>query len=98
VLGADVVFALPDASIGMMSPASAVAFVWNDRVSQETSREALEAEWQEAYASPAEAACRGEVDDVIAPEELRARISAALSMLVSKAAGMPERRHPVMPL
>lgn len=98
VLGADVVFALPDASIGMMSPASAVAFVWNDRVSQETSREALEAEWQEAYASPAEAACRGEVDDVIAPEELRARISAALSMLVSKAAGAPERRHPVMPL
>lgn len=98
VLGADVVFALPTASIGVMSPESAVAFVWNDRVSPDVSREELEKEWQDAYASPAEAACRGEVDDVIEPEELRARLSAALSMLVSKAAGTPDRRHPVLPL
>ena len=98
VLGADLVFALPDASIGLMSPASSVAFVWNERVSAETSREDLEREWQEAYASPAEAACRGEVDDVIEPEELRARLSAAVSMLVSKAVGTPERRHSVLPL
>lgn len=97
-LGADVVFALPDASIGLMSPASSVAFLWNDRVSEETSRESLQKEWQDAYASPAEAACRGEVDDVIAPEELRARLSAAVSMLISKADGTPARRHPVMPL
>ena len=98
VLGADIVFALPSASIGAMSPASAVAFVWNDRVSPEKSRAELESEWQESYASPAEAACRGEVDDVIEPEELRARLSAAVSMLVSKAIGTPERRHSVMPL
>lgn len=98
VLGADLVFALPTASIGAMSPESAVAFVWNDRVSPENTRDALEAEWQDAYASPAEAACRGEVDDVIDPEELRARLSAAVSMLASKAIGAPDRRHPVMPL
>ena len=98
MLGADIVFALPDASIGLMSPESSVAFVWNDRVSEETTRESLEQEWQEAYASPAEAACRGEVDDVIEKNELRARLSAAVSMLVSKADGAPMRRHPVMPL
>ena len=98
VLGADIVFALPDASIGLMSPESSVAFVWNDRVSAETTRESLEQEWKEAYASPAEAACRGEVDDVIEKDELRARLSAAVSMLVSKADGAPLRRHPVMPL
>ena len=97
-LGADVVFALPDASIGLLSPAASVAFLWNDRVSEETSREALEREWNEAYASPAEAACRGEVDDVIATEELRARLSAAVSMLLSKADGEPSRRHPTLPL
>lgn len=98
VLGADIVFALPDASIGLLSPEASVAFVWNDRVSEDVSREALESEWKEAYASPAEAACRGEVDDVIAPEELRARLSAAVSMLISKSVGLPDRRHPVLPL
>lgn len=98
VLGADIVFALPDASIGLMSPEASVAFVWNDRVSEETSRESLEAEWKESYASPAEAACRGEVDDVIDPAELRARLSAAVLMLMSKSVGLPDRRHPVMPL
>lgn len=98
MLGADLVFALPTASIAAISPTSAVAFAWNDRVSPEQPRDALEAEWNDAYASPAEAACRGEVDDVIDPEELRARLSAAVSMLVSKALGAPDRRHPVMPL
>lgn len=97
-LGADVVFALPDASISLLSPASSVAFLWNDRVSEDVSRESLEKEWQDAYASPAEAACRGEVDDVIAPEELRARLAAAVSMLISKADGTPSRRHPTLPL
>ncbi len=97
-LGADVVFALPDASISLLSPASSVAFLWNDRVSEDVSREALEKEWQDAYASPAEAACRGEVDDIIAPEELRARLAAAVAMLISKAEGTPSRRHSTLPL
>ena len=97
-LGADIVFALPSASIGLLSPESAVAFVWNSRIDETVSREMLEAEWKEAYASPAEAACRGEIDDVIEARELRLRIGAAVSMLLYKNGEAPFRRHAVAPL
>ena len=97
-LGADIVFALPEASIGLLSPESAVAFVWNSRIDETISRETLEAEWREAYASPAEAACRGEVDDVIDGRELRLRVGAAVSMLLFKDGDAPVRRHSVLPL
>ena len=97
-LGADIVFALPEASIGLLSPESAVAFVWNSRIDETVSREMLEAEWREAYASPAEAACRGEIDDVIKACELRLRVGAAVSMLLYKNGEAPFRRHAVAPL
>jgi acetyl-CoA carboxylase carboxyltransferase component len=97
-LGADIVFALPEASIGLLSPESAVAFVWNSRIDETISREMLEEEWREAYASPAEAACRGEIDDVIEARELRLRVGAAVSMLLYKNGEAPFRRHAVAPL
>ena len=74
-----------------------MAFVWNDKVG-EKSREELEAEWKEKCASAADAADRGEIDDIIEPSELRKRICAALSMLAYKADGAPSRKHTVMPL
>ncbi len=96
-VGADMVYALPDAAISVLSPEASVAFVWNDRVG-ECSRQELEAEWREKCASAAEACSRGEVDDVIEPAELRKRICAAFMMLASKASGTPARRHANMPL
>ena len=81
-LGADMVLALPDTEIAAMTARSAVAFLWNDRITPELSREALEAEWRETNARPEAAAADGEVDDIIAPAELRARLIAALFMLV----------------
>jgi len=96
-LGADMAFALPSACIGVLSPEACVAFVQNDQVG-EKSREELEAEWRETCASSKLAADRGDVDDVIAPAELRRRICAALSMLTCKADGEPVRRHAVQPL
>lgn len=96
-VGADMVYALPDAAISVLSPEASVAFVWNDKVG-EKSREELEAEWKQKCASAAEACDRGEVDDVIEPSELRKRICASLMMLVSKANGVPARRHANMPL
>ena len=96
-LGADIAYALPTAAISVLSPEASVAFVWNDKVG-EKSREDLEAEWKERCASAAEACYKGELDDVIEPSELRARICAAFSMLASKAEGAPTRRHANMPL
>ena len=95
--GADMVYALPNAAISVLSPEASVAFVWNDKVGEQ-SREELEAEWKEKCASPADAADRGEIDDIVEPAELRKRICAALMMLVAKAEGKPTRRHANMPL
>ncbi|MBO5882823.1 MAG: hypothetical protein J6Q78_00250 [Clostridia bacterium] len=96
-VGADMAFALPAACISVLSPEASVAFVMNNKVG-EKSREELEAEWAEKYASANEAADCGEIDDVIEPAELRQRICAALSMLAFKAEGTPSKRHVNMPL
>lgn len=95
--GADMVYALPNAAVSVLSPEASVAFVWNDKVGEQ-SREELEAEWKKKCASAADAADRGEIDDIVEPAELRKRICAALMMLVAKAEGKPTRRHANMPL
>ena len=96
-VGADMALALPTACISVLSPEASVAFVWNSKVGEQ-SREELEKEWKEKCASAAEAADCGEIDDIVEPAELRARICASLSMLASKAEGTPARRHANMPL
>ena len=96
-IGADIAYALHEAAISVLSPEASVAFVWNDKVGEQ-SREALEAEWKEKCASASEACYKGELDDVIEPSELRARVCAAFAMLASKAEGVPARKHANMPL
>lgn len=96
-LGADLVCALPDAEISVMAPESAVAFLWNDRIDENTSRAALEEEWKKTVASPVSAAGDGSIDDVVDPSELRKRICSALYMLLCKS-GKPARRHQNLPL
>ena len=80
-----------------MSPKSAVAFLCNERVAKK-SREEVEESWAAENAAPVMAAVHGEIDDIIASTELRQRICAALSMLASKCAYTPDRKHPNMPL
>ncbi len=94
-LGADLALALPEAVISPLSPSVAVAFLWNDRITPEKPRAAVEAKWMETVASPARAAESGEIDDIVAPNELRARIASALYMLAEKADGIPDRKHGV---
>lgn len=96
-LGADIAYALDGAVISLLSPEASVAFVWNDRVGEE-SREALEREWVETHASAEQAAYVGEIDDILEPAELRKRICAGLMMLAAKAEGTPSRRHANLPL
>ena len=97
-LGADIVYALDDACISVLSPEASVAFVWNDKINEGVTREEVEKEWKEKFAS-ADAACElGEVDDVIESSELRKRICSALMMLAYKSDKAPERKHSVLPL
>jgi acetyl-CoA carboxylase carboxyltransferase component len=98
-VGADMVFALENAAISVLSPEASVAFVWNSKVGVDgKTREELENEWKEKCASAAEAADAGEIDDIIEMSELRKRICSALQMLSAKACGKPSRRHANMPL
>lgn len=83
-LGADVVFALPAAEISALTAKTAVAFLENDRITKDLDRKTLEKEWSEKNATALAAAGVGEVDDIITPAELRARIIAALYMLEGK--------------
>ena len=97
-LGADMVFALPTSEISVMAPASAVAFLWNDQITEDVTRADLEAKWVSENASAVAAASDGSVDDVINPAELRQRICAAVYMLMMKNTGEPARKHCNLPL
>ncbi len=97
-LGADMVYALPEAEISVMAPASAVAFLWNDRITPEVGRDVLEAEWVEKNASPVVAAADGSIDDVVETAELRQRICAAVYMLLMKNGATATRKHCNLPL
>ncbi|MBE6552999.1 MAG: hypothetical protein E7666_01505 [Ruminococcaceae bacterium] len=97
-LGADMVYALPESEISVMDPASAVAFLWNDRITEQTTRADLEEEWKQTQASAEAAAASGSIDDVIDPAELRQRICSAVYMLLMKNGGVPSRKHCNLPL
>lgn len=97
-IGADIVFALEDSKISCMSAKSAVALMWNDKISEKTSRADLEAKWENAKANPFEAAKAGEVDDIIEKGEIRQRLASAVMMLSVKSVNIPGRRHANMPL
>ncbi len=97
-LGADMVYTLPASEISVMAPASAVAFLWNDKITEEVTRADLIEKWTKECASPEAAAADGSIDDVVASLELRQRICAAVYMLMMKNAGTPARKHCNLPL
>ena len=116
-IGADVVFALENAEISVLSSDAAVAFAWNDGIVLRkdaqipageledtrtvppitTNREELENRWRTSLASPAAAACRGEIDDIITVDEMRKKLLSSLYMLAGKGI-CGARRHPILPL
>lgn len=97
-LGADLVLALDSAKIASMNASSAVAFLWNDKITANVTREDLEKNWNDSVATPVEAASSGEIDDIIASAETRQRIGAAIAMLSAKSTYSASRRHLIMPL
>lgn len=97
-LGADIELALPAAEISVMAPASAVAFLWNDKITETTTRKDLEEEWKATCAAATEAAADGSIDDIVDTAELRQRICSAVYMLLMKYGNSPERKHCNLPL
>lgn len=97
-IGADIAFACENAKISAMPTKSAVAFAWNEKVTDNAKRSEIEAEWDSVMASPVVAAKTGEIDDIITLDELRVRVSAAFEMLGAKNALCTKKRHNNLPL
>ena len=96
-IGADVVYAWPNAVIGMMNPAEAVKIMYAGEINASDNGAALIAEKTAEYAtlqsSAVAAAKRGYVDDIIKAEETRQRVIAAFEMLFTKREDRPSKKH-----
>lgn len=92
---ADLTFAWDTAVVSPLEVDAAVAFLFNDRLANGESREALEAEYKEELASPFTAAACGAIDNIFVPEETRANIISALDMLAGKRENTLPRKHSV---
>ncbi len=101
-IGADLVFAWPNAEIAVMGPQGAANIIFareiNDSDNPEQTREQKIEEYREKFANPYVAASQGMVDDVIDPRETRIKIIQALEMLRNKKETRPNKKHGNIPL
>lgn len=97
-IGADIAFAAETAKISAMPTKSAVAFMWGDKITDNSKFGELEAEWDSVMASPVAAAKAGEIDDIISLDELRQRAAAAFEMLGAKNQVICKKLHNNLPL
>jgi acetyl-CoA carboxylase carboxyltransferase component len=95
-LGNDACFAWPSAEIAVMGAKGAVQIL--HRSVDDAERARLESDYAARYCTPAVAAERGLVDDVIDPVDTRRVVSLALRALSAKRERLPERRHSNGPL
>lgn len=101
-LGADIVFAYPNAEIAVMGPEGAAEIVFRKEISSakdpKAMREAKIKEYREKFANPYRAAARGYIDDVIDPKYTRVKIISALRILESKRKKLPPKKHDNIPV
>ena len=96
-IGADMVYAYPDAQIGMMNAQSAVKIMYAHEIKESDNARQLIAdkasEFEKMQNSPVSAAARGYVDDIIEPAATRKRVIAAFEMLYTKREDRPAKKH-----
>ena len=96
-IGADMVYAWKNASIGMMDAVPAVKIMYAKEIAESQNAGALinemAAEYQAMQASAVAAARRGYVDDIIEASETRQRVIAAFEMLFTKREDRPAKKH-----
>ncbi len=90
------------AEIAVMGAKGAVEILFHKEIAQSDDKAAraaaLEADYNEQFANPYEAAERGYVDDVIVPNETRKRLIRALTLLQTKQDTNPWKKHGNIPL
>lgn len=92
---ADATLAWDSAIASPLDVDAAVAFLYNDRLSNGEDREALKTEYCDTIGSAFTAAACGAIDDVFTPNETRAKLVAYLDMLYSKRENTIARKHSV---
>ena len=101
-IGADMNYAWPGAEIAVMGAKGAAEIIFKREIAESEDPEAKLAEKVEEYtrkfANPYSAAHRGYVDEVIRPEETRAKLIRAFQMLENKVATLPKKKHGNIPL
>ncbi len=101
-MGADMVFAWPIAEIAVMGAEGAVNIAFKRKIKAaedpEAMREQCKKEYEDRFLNPYVAASRGFVNEVIKPEESRARLLKALKGLKSKKIEAPKKKHGNIPL
>ena len=101
-IGADLVYAWPNAEIAVMGPEGAVNIIYGREIAESDNPESLRAEkiadYREKFANPYVAAGLGMVDDVIDPRETRIKLIQALEMLRDKQEERPHKKHGNIPL
>lgn len=90
-IGADMVFALPTASIGMMDAELAAQIMYAGEASEVVKEKA--AEYAKLQSSAEAAAKRGYVDSIIQPEDVRKHVVYAFEMLFTKRETRPAKKH-----
>lgn len=101
-IGADLVFAWPNAEIAVMGAQGAANIIFAKEIQKSENPELVRQqkieEYREKFANPYIAAARGMVDDVIDPRETRIKIIQALEMLRNKKETRPVKKHANIPL
>lgn len=96
-VGADIVYAWPDAMIGTMCPKEAVRIIYAEELKTAEDKEAFLKEKADEYrslqTSAVSAAKRGYVDSIIEACDTRKYLIGALEMLYSKREDRPDKKH-----
>ncbi len=100
-IGSDLVLAWPTAEIAVMGAPGAVAILHRREIAAapdpDAERARLEADYTARFCTPAVAAERGYVDQVIDPVDTRAHLIAAFARLAGKRPHPVARRHSTIP-
>jgi acetyl-CoA carboxylase carboxyltransferase component len=96
-LGADMVYAWPDAEISCLPADAAAVIFMSDDIAQsdepiEARKEAAE-KYAKTFGSPWEAAKMGCIDEVIYPSETRQRLAGALELAIGKRESRLPKKH-----
>lgn len=103
-LGADYVYACPNASLAVMGAEGAVSILYQKELSNtpddqvDAFKDKLVGEYIQKYMNPAIAQSEGYVDDVISLDEIRQRVFEDIKSFEKKSTGAIKKKHGNIPL